>query len=355
PVDDKRSISKLEFNEESGSIDGIRITYRYIDSKTGASKEGKVVHGSFNEEEVHHSYLELPEDEYISGAQVWYGNKGTEDQYIGRVTLWACRPKVKHPFRAGDWGEIPDSDPQTDDWHVKDKSGRLFVFGARQDNNASSKGLKALCFGESQGQVVAAHSGTYPPVPASTQGAGKEFNDVAARGSSFLPMLTRLITLKSPTDGVKINYKWPIKRIEVWHDKIIEGIQVTYNLNNGETCALMHGSKSPGVPSRIDLKETETVVEVTGIHGVACPDTQWGDRVNLLDFKIYDSKTGMFRSAGTFGKLQESFKQVTRKDICARGPLIGLAGRADNSQKQAGLYSLQFFTRVPPWKGLSNG
>ncbi|KAG8722042.1 hypothetical protein FRC09_006924 [Ceratobasidium sp. 395] len=327
PVSIEQNIVKLEFNEEPGHIDGMRITYRYFDPKTGQTKDGQVVHGTFNEDDVHHSSLALPGNEYICGAQVTYGNKGQVDQYVGRVTLWACHSEGGKAFRAGDWGEIPDQNSQTEDWHKDDKKGRLYALGARQDNAASSKGLKALCFGESQGQLTAASSLSYPPVGPVTQDTKDHYFDDLAK------------------HGATLNTQYPIRSIECWHDKNIEGIQITYNLNTGATVTQMHGSKTSSSPVKISLKETESVVEVTGIHS---------DRVNLLDFKIFNSKTGMLRNTGTIGELQENFKQSTRKDICARGPLLGLAGRADNSQKEVGLHSLKFYTRVPSWKAPSN-
>ncbi|QRV92105.1 hypothetical protein RhiJN_20123 [Ceratobasidium sp. AG-Ba] len=338
PVDRKNSIARIAFNDGEGDyIDGFSVTYNYIDPKTGKSAPGAkpVIHGTFREAEVHHKVLQLKENEYICGARVLYVNKDTEEQYIGRITLWATRPDSDHAYQAGDWGETPKGQSVPEDWHWDKKDGRLFVFGARQNNSEETMGLKTLAFGEFHDEAAIAQSDSYPAIPVSTQSDGKTFDDLKKYGAV-------------------LNLRYPIKCIEVWHDEIVEGIQVTYNLNNNCTVPVLHGSKVSNIsPTRIDLNENETVVEITGIHGEACPKTQLGDRINLLDFKVYNKKAGMYRNSGTCGKIQEDFNQQTRKDICIRGPLVALAGRAERT-KRYGLHNIQGFTRVLTETGLGN-
>ncbi|QRV75771.1 Jacalin-like lectin domain protein [Ceratobasidium sp. AG-Ba] len=329
PVDDTHSIVKLEFNDGDGDyIDGFRVTYNYIDPKTGSKTQGHVTHGTFKESEVRHKALKLEEDEYICGARIYYANKGTEDEHIGRITFYARQGTSGPVYQADDWGETPQSGDDPYFWPKENtKNGKLYVFGARENNQAATKGLKALCFGTRQQTVAVAQSLTFPAVDATGQTSGKKFDDLAKLGSI-------------------LNYDCPIKAIDVWFDRVIEGIQVTYNLNNGKQAIEMHGNKTANAPAKIHLKNLWPSTEVTGIHGKF--DLNSGDLLSLLDFKIYDSKTRVFRNSGTCGKFQDTFVQSSRKDICTRGPLVALAGWDDKSKKP-GLYNVKFFTRVPPW------
>ena len=78
-------------------------------------------------------------------------------------------------------GEKPTGDHETSDWHWEKKDGRLYVFGARQDNSEETRGLKTLAFGELHKQATVARSPLYPGVDASTQDS-KDFDDLKKCG-----------------------------------------------------------------------------------------------------------------------------------------------------------------------------
>ncbi|QRV74453.1 hypothetical protein RhiJN_02467 [Ceratobasidium sp. AG-Ba] len=109
----------------------------------------------------------------------------------------------------------------------------------------------------------------------------------------------------------------------------------------------MHGAQGGG-KTVVDIAATERIVEINGIWGLSSPSTNWGVQMQLLRFTIFDSVTQFYRTTNAFGTPSaKDFVQETRKDICVRGPFVGVSGTADNNLKQVGLDTTVFYTQCP--------
>ncbi|KAI0688950.1 hypothetical protein C8Q76DRAFT_803399 [Earliella scabrosa] len=132
----------------------------------------------------------------------------------------------------------------------------------------------------------------------------------------------------------QIDTAHPITEIIVYHGWIIDGFQVTYQLANGGTTTIQHGSGAD--PRRTTSQVTFGANEVlVGVFGRAGFQTYYRrDMINELNFAIYDKATGTLRVAGPFGNGNNSNQGTLfySSDVMAFGgfaqdtPDLGLSG-----------------------------
>ncbi|RXW14808.1 hypothetical protein EST38_g11045 [Candolleomyces aberdarensis] len=156
--------------------------------------------------------------------------------------------------------------------------------------------------------------------------------------------------------NLKINARRPIKYITVIHGGVIDGIDIEYVKNDGQTTSVSHGTSSRNFSdlymktSTVALGDNENIIAVSGLHG----PSQWGVRVLQLSFAICDTRTGQMRVAGPFGG-GESVSTATPQPfrVSANGTFIALGGYAIDTHysvgqlkaagENGGLYGLTFF------------
>ncbi|QRV89228.1 Jacalin-like lectin domain protein [Ceratobasidium sp. AG-Ba] len=285
-----------------------------------------IVHGTFGEDKVGSKVVEVAPYEYISLAEGWHGFPNGQNNYgdcIQKMRLRITNKQTKEQ-RYSDWfGSAQDlANPVAFKWE-----GRLYTLAGCADNTLPQAGLKGLIFGAIATKIGVASSFKYGG-DRTEELLGESYNDLEKYGSW-------------------LNYACPIQSIAVWYGQVIDGMEITYNLSDGKTIAVMHGVQG-GEKAWVVIRPTERIVEVNGLSGIASRTSDWGVQLQLLSFKIYDSVTESYRTVGNFGTLLDGyFLQESRKDICVRGPLIGLSGRANNSLNQVGLGVTVFHTQCP--------
>ncbi|KAJ2932514.1 hypothetical protein H1R20_g4605, partial [Candolleomyces eurysporus] len=156
--------------------------------------------------------------------------------------------------------------------------------------------------------------------------------------------------------NLKINVRQPIKYITVIHGGVIDGIEIEYVKNDGQTTSVCHGTSSRNFSdlylktSTVAIGDNENIIAVSGLHG----SSRWGVRVLQLSFAICGSRTGQMRVVGPFGG-GESVSTATPQPfrVSANGSFFALGGYAIDSHysvgqlkavgENGGLYGLTFF------------
>ncbi|KAJ2923578.1 hypothetical protein H1R20_g13517, partial [Candolleomyces eurysporus] len=149
--------------------------------------------------------------------------------------------------------------------------------------------------------------------------------------------------------NLKINVHQPIKYITVIHGGVIDGIEIEYVKNDGQTASVCHGTSSRNFSdlylktSTVAIGDNENIIAVSGLHG----SSRWGVRVLQLSFAICDSRTGQMRVVGSAWVLSDPFR------VSANGSFFVLGGYAIDSHysvgqlkavgENGGLYGLTFF------------
>ncbi|EIW56064.1 uncharacterized protein TRAVEDRAFT_129128, partial [Trametes versicolor FP-101664 SS1] len=96
-----------------------------------------------------------------------------------------------------------------------------------------------------------------------------------------------------------LNMARPIKRITVSCGWIIDGISITYNLSDGKTATLEHGSQFGSAATAIDFNADEVLASVLGRAGRQSYYQR--EMVNNIGFVIFDTAKGTTRTVGPFG------------------------------------------------------
>ncbi|KAG8742769.1 hypothetical protein FRC10_000936 [Ceratobasidium sp. 414] len=286
-----RSISKVEF--DTGWVaHGMRVTY-----STTQGVERAIPHGTFLGTNVGDKFFTVAAGEYISKVEGVHGHPN------GNYDYGDCIQKIRFTVKNSTTNQervtpyygpamyLPPDKAVPFTWE-----GHLYSFGGLTKNSDEVK-LKALSFNKVTGRIVLALSAPYAGTGRSTTLLGQQYDDMAAFGQ-------------------KVNFNHPIKSLNVWSEQIVHGLELIL------------------------------FAEVKGLHGVSFPDKDWADQVQLLQFTIHDTVTDFLRTTTTFGTGQD-FVQETRKDIYVRGPLVGVAGTANNSLQTAGLNTVMFYTMPP--------
>ncbi|KAG9089716.1 hypothetical protein FRC06_001418 [Ceratobasidium sp. 370] len=315
-----RSISKVEF--DTGWVaHGMRVTYN-----TTKGVERAIPHGTFLATNVGDKFFTVAEGEYISKVEGVHGHPN------GSYDYGDCIQKIRFTIKNSTTNQervtpyygaamyLPADKAVPFTW-----GGHLYSFGGLTKDSDEVK-LKGLSFNKVTGRIVLAVSAPYAGTGRSTPLLGQPYDDMTEFGQ-------------------KVDFKHPIKSLNVWSEQIVHGLEITYNLSDGTTKTVMHGAQA-GAKSQVQLSANERIVEVKGLHGVSFPNKDWADQVQLLQFTIHDTTTDFLRTTPTFGTGQD-FVQETRKDIYVRGPVVGVAGTANNSLQTAGLNTIMFYT-LPP-------
>ncbi|KAJ2915203.1 hypothetical protein MD484_g5209, partial [Candolleomyces efflorescens] len=151
--------------------------------------------------------------------------------------------------------------------------------------------------------------------------------------------------------SMTINASHPLSKITLMHGGVVDGIEIEYAMDDGQTTKVSHGTSTeasnPGLnKSTVTLADRENIVAISGIHG-SC---QYGIRVSQLSFAIYDSGSGQMRIAGPFGGAETDSPQ--RFHVTANGTFVAFGGFAVNTNtslgqlkpgQNGGLYGLTFF------------
>ncbi|CAE6469727.1 unnamed protein product [Rhizoctonia solani] len=140
------------------------------------------------------------------------------------------------------------------------------------------------------------------------------------------------------SDGVAFNDARPeldsaisIASIKVVRSAGIDGLHVTYRLKNGTLETKQHGQDRSNNFDEINLKETEYINMVSGIH---IPTG-----IHQLRMQITDSATGTRRSVGPYGT---GAGLAGGASFTWTGRLLCFAGVANNSVPSLGLRGIKF-------------
>ncbi|KAJ7624670.1 hypothetical protein FB45DRAFT_85880 [Roridomyces roridus] len=130
-----------------------------------------------------------------------------------------------------------------------------------------------------------------------------------------------------------INANNPISKIIVLHGEVIDGLEITYRKTDGGGTGVPvpHGTSTQTTDTNlqqtpVELKATEQIIAITGMHGLSQPDVQFGHRVVRIQFAIYDKATGEMRVTKVFGS-----RSSTPFVVTANGNFVSFGGYAINS------------------------
>jgi len=116
-------------------------------------------------------------------------------------------------------------------------------------------------------------------------------------------------------------------RIEVSHGDVVDGIRVTYKLNNGTDIVKTHGGTWRLAP--VILTASEVLSEVLGRHG----DTGngWGIEIQEISFVILDKRKGSSRVCGPWGNGRaRSVNMACGEPFQVSGEILAFAGGCDH-------------------------
>ncbi|KAB5587909.1 hypothetical protein CTheo_8649 [Ceratobasidium theobromae] len=300
-------------------IDGIQVTYRLRNGQTQT-----VSHGSIRSSG---NTLTLNDNEYISevngksgvadNREPWMGDCVQQLSIVVRNSVTGAQ-RTFGPF--GTARGLAESATTRISW-----SGRLLAFAGRADDSAGQVGFRGISFVEALADFG---NPTRSEYVVSAQFGGSD----TTRGAPFNDARPDL-DVQRPIFSVAITSGW-----------VIDGIQVTYRLKNGQTLTASRGSiRSSG--DTITLGDNEYISEVTGKSGFADNREPWmGDCVQQLTFVVRNSVTGAQRTFGPFGTARGLSESATTR-ISWSGRLVAFAGRADNSAGQVGMRGIAFVQR----------
>ncbi|KAB5587988.1 hypothetical protein CTheo_8570 [Ceratobasidium theobromae] len=300
-------------------IDGIRVTYRL---KNGQIQT--VSHGSMGSSG---NTLTLNDSEYISAVNGKSGVADNREPWMGdcvqQLTL-VVRNSVTGAQRTfGTFGTargLTESATTRISW-----AGRLLAFAGRADNSAGQVGFRGISFVEA---LADPGNPTRAEYIVSAQFGGSD----VTRGARFNDA------------GEDLDVQRPIANVTITSGWVIDGIQVTYRLKDGQTHIVSHGSiRSAG--NTLTLNDNEYISEVYGKSGFADNREPWmGDCVQQLTLVVRNSVTGAQRTFGPFGTARGLSESATTR-ISWSGRLFAFAGRADNLAGQVGMRGIAFVQR----------
>ncbi|KAJ6557517.1 hypothetical protein B0H19DRAFT_1261130 [Mycena capillaripes] len=135
-------------------------------------------------------------------------------------------------------------------------------------------------------------------------------------------------------NNASINTTNPIKSIRVIYAEVVNGLIVEYRETEGSTVVQAHGT-TPDSSGKLDtglkeeviqLRNTQVVIAVTGMHGeTRHSDSLGGRRVAQITFVLYDRIDGTVEVRGPFGSLASTPFSVT-----ADGIFVAFGGYAFN-------------------------
>ncbi|KAH9913699.1 uncharacterized protein BXZ73DRAFT_106878 [Epithele typhae] len=96
-----------------------------------------------------------------------------------------------------------------------------------------------------------------------------------------------------------LNASNPVKKIDIAHGWVVDGINVTYRLTSGGTSVVSHGTVLSPPSSSVTLGDNEVLVAVFGRAGMHSYYKR--ELVNSIGFVIFDTVGIKTRTAGPFG------------------------------------------------------
>ncbi|KAI0643980.1 hypothetical protein C8Q79DRAFT_973775 [Trametes meyenii] len=140
---------------------------------------------------------------------------------------------------------------------------------------------------------------------------GTAFNDIYVRGGDGK------FVINDAQKG-ELDAAHPIQQITVSSGWIVDGFSVTYQLADGTTAVLDHGSQFPAA-TIVKLNANEKLV---GVFGRAGPQSYYHrELINSIGFVIFDTSTTATRIVGPFGNTNHSNQGTTfyHSDVLAFG------------------------------------
>ncbi|KAI9062537.1 hypothetical protein FKP32DRAFT_1604047 [Trametes sanguinea] len=133
----------------------------------------------------------------------------------------------------------------------------------------------------------------------------------------------------------QLDVKHPIQKIVISCGWVVDGFAVTYQLTNGSSTTIKHGSQFSGNPKTVDVTFNKNE-RLVGVFGRAGYQTFYKrDMINNINFVIFDTAAGTTRVAGPYGNVNKSNEGAPFyvSDVLAFGsfaranaPDIGLCG-----------------------------